>query len=71
MGKLLFVSSTPSLLQFIFADLPRVMAVSKGTFDSLYLRARLHPFLHTLSSCWFVTDLVVEGKMTLNISWSP
>ena len=71
MGKLLFVSSMPNLLQFVVVDLAWVLVVGNGDFNSLHGRAWLHPLLHPLLCYWFVFDLVVEHKMTLNIFWSP
>ena len=71
MGKLLFVSSTTSLLQFVIVGMTCVLAVGKSGFDSLHGRAWLHPPLHPLSRCWFGVDLIVECKMTLNIFWCP
>ena len=71
MGKILFMSSTPNLLHFIAVDLTRVLAIGKGDFDSLHGCVRHHPLLQPLSRYWFVVDLVVERKMTLNIFWSP
>ena len=71
MGKLLFVSSTTSLLQFVIVDLMCMLVVGKGGFDSLHGCAWLHPPLHPLSRYWFVVDLIVECKMTLNIFWCP
>ena len=67
MDKLLLVSSMPSLLEILDADLMWVLAVVNDGFDSLHGRAWLHPLLHPLSCYSFVVDLVVECKMTLNI----
>ena len=71
MGKLLFMSSVLSLLQFVVVDLMRVLGVGKGDFDSLHECAWLHPLLRPLSRYWFVFDFVVQHKITLNIFWSP
>ena len=71
MGKLLFVSSTSSLVKFVVVDLTWVLVVGKGGFDSLHGRAWLHPLLHPLSHYWFLVDLDFEFKVTLNIFWFP
>ena len=49
MGKLLFMPSMASLLQFVVADLALVLAVGKGGFDSLHGCAWLRPLFHPLS----------------------
>ena len=67
MHKLFFVPSVPSLL----VDLVWVSAVGKVSFNSLHGPAWLRPLLQPLSCYWFVVDLVVEPKMTLNVFWSP
>ena len=72
MGKLLFVSSMPSLLlQFVVVDLALVLAAGNCGFDILHGRAWLHPFHYPLSRYWFVVNLSVAHKMILNIFWSP
>ena len=53
MGKLLFVSSTLSLLQFVVADLVRVLVVDKGGFNSLHGRAWLQPLYHVID-LWLI-----------------
>ena len=53
MGKLLFVSSTLSLLQFVVADLVRVLVVDKGGFNSLHGRAWLQP-LYDVIDLWLI-----------------
>ena len=45
--------------------------VGKASFDSLHGRAWIRPLRQSLSRYWFVVDLVVERKMSLNIFWSP
>ena len=71
MGKLLYVSSAPSLLQFVVVDLMWVLAVGNSGFYSLHGCGWLYPLLHSLSRYCFVIDMVVEHKMNLNIFWSP
>ena len=64
MGKLLFVSSTPSLLQFVVVDL---LTDGKGGCNNHHEHTWIQPPLRPLSQYWFLADLVVERMMTLNI----